>query len=189
MAVSLGEKQKPKEIMITTCLDDNTPVLMRLLRPNSLDRARYLAGYQRLSERSRYCRFLYNPRSLSEKMIRYFTVVDNYNHLALCAKDLRNGNGIGVARYIRKPDNPTVAELAITVIDDYQNMGLGSQLMDQIIPLAKQNGIHKFVGHLLEDNHAMLKILRRFNASIHWEQGPIFRTQLDLNDAPLIHIL
>lgn len=189
MAILGGELQDQSRIRINSQLKDNTPVLIRLIRSNSKDRARYLAGYKRLSERSRYCRFLYNPRSLSEKMIRYFTVVDNYNHLALCAKDLRDDNGIGVARYIRKSDHPTVAELAITVIDDYQNMGLGSQLMEQIIPLAMQNGIHKFVGHLLEDNHAMLNILRRYNADIQWEQGPILRTQLNLNQIPSIYTL
>jgi hypothetical protein len=38
-------------------------------------------------------------------------------------------DGLGIARFIRSTENPRVAEMAFTVIDDWQHKGLGTYLV------------------------------------------------------------
>ena len=65
---------------------------------------------------------------LSESQLRYLTEVDHDDHEALIAFDAATGDGVGVARFVRLEDDPTSAEAAITVIDEWQGRGLGTAL-------------------------------------------------------------
>lgn len=51
------------------------------------DEQRLLEGLERLSERSRYRRFLASHRRLSEAELRHFTQVDHHDHNAIVAVD------------------------------------------------------------------------------------------------------
>ena len=107
-------------------LDDGTPVTLRHIRP---DDAAELRGFDRLSPSSRYRRFMGGMHSLSDETLRYLTCVDCRDHVAIVAVTRAPGaeaeTGLGIARFIRTADDPTVAEAAITVIDDVQGKGLG----------------------------------------------------------------
>lgn len=58
---------------------------------------------------------------LSEKQLRYFTEVDQQNHVAWIAlyPAAAGLHGLGVARFVRYRDQPMIAELAFAVIDAY----------------------------------------------------------------------
>jgi hypothetical protein len=47
---------------------------------------------------------------LSEEKVRYLTEIDHRDHEAIIALDEKTGEGIGVARYVRDPQRPDVAE-------------------------------------------------------------------------------
>jgi GNAT superfamily N-acetyltransferase len=98
-------------------------------------------GFDRLSPESRYRRFLAPVAELSESMVRYLNEIDHHNHEAMIALDERTGEGIGVARYVRDPDHPDVAEVAVTVIDDWQGRGLGTLRLEVTSARARQEGI------------------------------------------------
>lgn len=161
-------------------LNDGTEVLIRSVR--RVNRECYLKGFQQLSERSRYFRFFSNQRSLSEKQLQYFTEIDNIYQLALCAIDVSGKNmvGIGMARCFRTKRDPDLAEFTITVIDAYQHRGLGTLLFNIMIQTAQRNGIQKIFGYVLPENEVMLRLLRRFGATVQLERGPMFRVELDL---------
>jgi GNAT superfamily N-acetyltransferase len=84
-------------------------------------------GFARLSARSRQLRFLTPKKGLSPAELRYFT--DVHDHEALGALDHPGGRGVGVARYA---DDPQAAEIAVTVIDDWQGRGHGAELVAQL---------------------------------------------------------
>jgi hypothetical protein len=65
---------------------------------------------------------------------------------------------IGVARYEPSDDEDT-AELAIVVQDYWQGKGLGTILLNEILRAAEANGIRRFQGYVLADNHRMLAML------------------------------
>jgi RimJ/RimL family protein N-acetyltransferase len=105
-------------------LRDGASVLIRPIRPE--DREALERAFTRLSERSRYTRFLAPMEHLSPTMLTYLTEVDHSDHEALIAFDRRSGEAVGVARYVRTEGN--VAEAAVTVVDDWQGRGLGTGL-------------------------------------------------------------
>ena len=95
---------------------------------------------------------------LTESTIRYLTEIDHHDHEAMIALDDKTGEGIGVARYVRDPDQPNVAEVAVTVIDDWQGRGLGTLLLDVISARARQEGITRFTALMLATNKQMMDL-------------------------------
>src|SRR6185369_10800690 len=87
----------------TRRLPDGTPVRMRLLRPD--DRAKLLAGFDRLSDDSRYARFFTAMPRLSDATLDRLLATDGWNHLAIGAEagdqPPETAEGLGVARFIR----------------------------------------------------------------------------------------
>jgi RimJ/RimL family protein N-acetyltransferase len=147
------------------------PIRIRPVQPE--DRPALEAGFDRLSERSRYRRFLSPHARLTESELRYFTEVDHHDHEALVAIDPATGEGIGIARYVRSRVNEHVAELAIAVADDWQRHGVGSRLADALADRAREEGITAFTASLFTDNTQMLSVIRHLGVvhDVHSEQG------------------
>lgn len=69
-----------------------------------------------------------------------------------------------VARYVRDPARPEAAELAVTVIDEWQGRGLGTLLLEAISLRAREEGINTFTALMLADNTEMMDLLERLGA-------------------------
>jgi GNAT superfamily N-acetyltransferase len=134
---------------------------VRVPQGHRSDRELLLRGFERLSAESRYRRFLAPMPHLTEGMIRYLTEIDHRDHEAVIALVKQSGEGIGVARYVRHPDRPEVAELAVTVIDDWQGRGLGTVLLGLISARAREEGITAFTALILATNQEMIDLLGR----------------------------
>ena len=148
------------------------PVLLRdgsavLIRPVQESDAPLLAdGFGRLSERSRWMRFLTAKQALSTAELRYFTSGDHHDHEALGALDHSDGRGVAIARYVRDPAEPDVAEIALTVADDWQRRGLGTELLTRLADRACQEGIRTFTALVAADNSAMSGLLANLSAHL-----------------------
>jgi RimJ/RimL family protein N-acetyltransferase len=145
-------------------LRDGSAVLIRPVRP--ADERLLADGFARLSDRSRRLRFLGPKEALSAAELRYFTHVDHRDHEALGALDHARGGGVGIARYVRDRDDPHAAEIAITVIDDWQGRGLGTELLARLSERACQEGVRRFTAAVSADNAAMAGLLRNFGANM-----------------------
>jgi RimJ/RimL family protein N-acetyltransferase len=146
-------------------LDDGTRVHLRLIGPE--DKALILEGFARLSPESRYRRFFAAKRALSPQELRYFTEFDGLNHLAIGAVRLRGDRseeGLGVARFVRLPEDPKAAEAAVVVVDDYQNKGLGHILLLRLVAAARERGIERFRATTLADNPAARALMSDLGA-------------------------
>jgi GNAT superfamily N-acetyltransferase len=137
-------------------LRDDSEVVVRPIRP--ADKGAIADGLTRMSEQSRYQRFLTPVASFSEADLRYLTEVDHHDHEALIAFDSTTGDGVGVARFVRLADG-TSAEAAITVVDDWQGRGLGSTLANLLAERAREEGVARFISLLLASNRQMLDLL------------------------------
>ena len=133
---------------------------IRIRQGHRSDRELLLQGFQRLSPESRYRRFLMAMPQLSEEMLRYLTELDHHDHEAMIALDERTGEGIGVARYVRNRQRPDTAEVAVTVIDDWQGRGVGTLLLEVICGRAREEGIRTFTAVLLATNQEMMDVFR-----------------------------
>ena len=150
----------PTELQEEHVLDDGTPVVLRAIRPD--DAAELRRGFERLSPSSRYRRFLATRDTLSDDTLDYLTRVDGRDHAAIVA--LTRGPdgadvGLGIARFIRMPDEPEVAEAALTVIDDAQGKGLGRLLALALARAAVAQGIRRFRGEILATNQPVQQLL------------------------------
>jgi GNAT superfamily N-acetyltransferase len=81
-------------------------------------------------------------------------------------RDAADGRGLGIARFIRDPDNPEVAEVAIAVIDDWQRRGLGSELLTRLFERAREEGIRHFTALVADDNEGIAGLLHSLGVQI-----------------------
>lgn len=155
-------------------LDDGTRVIFRLIRPT--DKEMLARGFGELSERSRYERFLSPVKRLSETQLRYLTEVDHQNHSAWVAIALAGDRqrGLGVGRWVRVPDESEVAEVAVTVIDAFHNLGIGRTLLYLCTTSAHAKGIRALRAMVLSDNRATLRMFEMMGATRgKWRSGAI----------------
>jgi RimJ/RimL family protein N-acetyltransferase len=134
-------------------LRDGTLVYVRPIRPT--DRDLLADGLAHLSDASIHARFLSPKPHLSANELTYFTEVDGHDHVALVVLRADDpGHLLGVGRWIRLPDDPTTAEAAIVIADDYQGQGLGRRLGQLLAVAAGEHGITSFTATMLADNIA-----------------------------------
>lgn len=156
-------------------LSDGTSVAVRHIRPE--DAAELKRGFDKLSPQSRYRRFLGGVTSLSDAQLRYLTEVDGHNHVAIVATTEPPGGGepvgLGVARYVRATDDPEVAEVAITVQDEWQGRGLGRLLGLVLARAALERGVKRFRGEILEDNDVVQALLADCGATVRKHEGAV----------------
>lgn len=161
-------------------LADGEEVLIRPLVYS--DRHELAAGFRALSRRARERRFFEAPDELDAEDLEYLTNIDYHDHYALAA--LLPGrpppNGIGVARYVREPDNPSVAEVAVTVLDEHQHRGVGTLLTRALGKVALENGIRTFVSYVRWDNEEAIELLREAGARVTPDEPGIARVEVDL---------
>jgi GNAT superfamily N-acetyltransferase len=136
-------------------LRDGSMVLIQPIRPE--DKRELERGFKRLSDRSRYSRFLAPMERLSPSMLAYLTEVDHRDHEALIAFDAESKDAVGVGRYVRTGGSS--AEAAVTVLDDWQGLGLGTGLTSLLAERALEEGIDQFTAVVLAENREMMGLL------------------------------
>lgn len=163
-------------------LRDGSEVLIRQVRP--ADVPLLAAGFARLSAESRRLRFLTAKTELTPAELRYFTEVDHHDHEALGALSVADGRGLGIARYIRDTEDPEVAEIAITVIDEWQRRGLGTELLRQLLERARQEGVLRFTALVATDNAAMLGLLDSLGLPLRVKHHEIGAVEYEITPDP-----
>ncbi len=143
-----------------------------------------LEGFRQLSDQSRYERFFTHLETLTEEQLRYLTEVDHENHSAWVAIAVDDRErGVGVGRWVRIPQEPDVAEFAVTVIDEFHRQGIGRTLLYLCAKSASSKGIKSFRAWILHDNKATLRMLERAGAARgRWESG-VFEITVSLEEA------
>ena len=131
-------------------------MLVRPISPE--DRDALEQAFSRLSEQSRYQRFLTAVNELSESALRYLTEVDHHDHEALIGFDAESGDAVAVARFVRNADGVS-AEAAVTVIDEWQGRGAGTAITNLLAERAREEGIERFTALLLAGNDQMHDVL------------------------------
>lgn len=137
----------------------NTYICFKTLEKG--DRQRFIDGFKKLSSKSVYHRFFGFLKELSDEQLEDFLNTDKKNHVAWAAFDIVKDEayGVGVGRFKRSKKNPKEAELALTVIDEYQEKGVGTSLLAIMYYLGSKLDIDIFTGIMHADN---AKLIRRF---------------------------
>lgn len=161
----------------TCVLDDGSKVTIRCIRPADRDALR--ATFHALKPETRYRRFMGHFADLTPAMLTYLTEVDGQDHVAIVAIPAgRKRRGapteiVAVARVIRLRSDATSAEVAVTVTDALQGLGLGTRLLEILVEAAKERGITKLVAHVLDGNARMKHLLQKNGALTSTQDGGV----------------
>ena len=145
-------------------LADGAFVRVRRISPE--DERSMVEIFRRSSPRSLYQRFFTEMPVLTAALLHRLANVDYNRRLALIAES--DAGPVGVVRYEPAID-PGAAELAILVVDEWQNRGLGRILLRELFRAAEENGIQRFCAHVLADNQRMFRLLATEAKILHHE--------------------
>jgi RimJ/RimL family protein N-acetyltransferase len=98
--------------------------------------------------------------------------VDFVDHVALVAVVDETGRPViaGGARYIIL--QPGKAEVAFTVVDQYQGQGLGAALMHHLAAIGRRAGLKELIAEVLPDNVPMLKVFEKSGFPLSMKREP-----------------
>jgi acetyltransferase len=163
-------------------LSDGTDILIRPIRPEDADMEQEFV--RKLSPEAKYFRFMNALQELSQEMLVRLTQIDYYNEMALVAIDCtsQGEEQIGVVRYYTNPDQKS-CEFALVVSDAWQGHGIGYQLMQKLMQIARDRGLESMEGQVLSNNTRMLKLMRSLNFSIGRdpEDGAVKQVKIGLH--------
>ena len=149
----------PAHLIKQVTLRDGAALTIRPIRPTDMDLEK--AFVRKLSDYSRYYRFMQPIRELTPAMLEHFTHPDYDREMALIALFTHDGKEeeIGVARYVKYPDGRQ-CEFALAIADEWQGKGVGTALMLELISIARSGGLEAMEGFVLTTNQPMLKLTK-----------------------------
>lgn len=149
----------PTELVHYWISKEGTPITIRPIRPE--DREIEKDFVHQLSPRSKYLRFFSGLNELTPTMLSRFTCIEYEREMALIAV-LKNEDReveVAVGRYVPYPDGKS-CEFAIVVDDEWQNHGIGYQIMLDLIRVAKERGFETMRGLILSANREMIQLAK-----------------------------
>ena len=153
---------------VSAVLADGTEVDFRPIGPD--DKPLLEQGMAMLSAASRRLRFMSPVENLSRAQLAYLTEIDHESHMAWGA--MIEGVPVAVGRLVRLSGSPA-AEIAITVLDDWQGRGLGQLLVRLLAEIGRSVGLERFVFEALPENERIVRLLDRFGATHSFGDGVV----------------
>jgi len=186
-----GEKgEYPEELETYRTTKTGTEILFRPIRIT--DESILKDFFYSLSDKSMYRRFMSPRKDMPHKQLQEFVVIDYTTEMMILAS-VKQGEkeiAVGLGQYAIAGETH-MAEVAFTVRDDYQNKGIGTELLSYLTYLAKKQGLLGFIAETLMENQPMLRVfdkigfdMKKSNAGGVYELKMLF--QGSLADRPLV---
>lgn len=156
----------PTELATSWQLPDGTDISVRPIRPEDAEIEQTFV--KNMSAESKYFRFMQSLDSLTPLMLARFTQIDYDREMALIAvvkDETAHAKILGVVRYVANPDRQS-CEFALAIADEWQRKGIGRQLMQRLMMVARDRGIEVMEGEVLANNTKMLQLCERLGFRI-----------------------
>jgi acetyltransferase len=161
----------PRQYIGTHTMLNGEEVTVRPIRPE--DEPKLVTFHERLSERSVYLRYAslmkLEQRVAHERLAR-ICFIDYDREMALVAED-GEGKIIGVGRLTQQPGR-NEAEFAMLVIDEYQGEGVGTELLNRLLQVGKDEGLDRITADILQQNQAMQRVCEKLDFQIVRSDDP-----------------
>lgn len=146
-----------------------------LLRPVKIsDEPLVKDFFYSLSEGTMHKRFMQAQRSMPHEVLQESFVVIDYSKEMVILSILQHKRKeiiTGLAQFTSNEGSHT-AEVAIVIKDEYQNQGIGTELLTHLTYIAKKQGLLGFSADVLKDNRAMLHLFEKIGFNIEKKTKP-----------------
>lgn len=158
----------PRNYSAVERLPDGRALVVRAFKPE--DRGDFIAAADRTGPLTRYRRFFTLKPAFSDREKDFFLNIDFDKHVALVALTDEPGHQVivGAARYVVLQAGS--AEVAFTVIDQYQRQGIGPILLRHLATVARSAGLKVLIAEVLTENRPMLKVFEGSGLPIQTRQ-------------------
>lgn len=115
-----------------------------------------------MSDKSLQRRFMSLRRDVPHEMRQGFVVIDYTQEMVILATVEEGGKeiAVGMGQAIKEANTQT-AEVAFSVRDNYQDKGIGTELLSYLTNLAQKEGIQGFTADVLVENKPMLHVFEK----------------------------
>lgn len=141
-------------------LRDGQRVFLRPLKLTDEPMVRRM--FYRLSPESVHYRFFRTIQSMPHAKLQELLTIDYESDMALVAltDSGEDAQMVAIAHYDRD-SRTNFAEAAFLVLDDWQNKGIGTELMASLVEFAQSHRIAGIMADVLADNHGMLRVFHK----------------------------
>ncbi|MGM0688121.1 MAG: GNAT family N-acetyltransferase [Bacillota bacterium] len=119
--------------------------------------------FYKLSDETKYNRFLSRRKDMPHEMLQDIFVVIDYTKEMVILATIEDGDSevvIGVGQFA-VIEGTLTAQVALVVRDDYHQKGLGTKLLSYLAYIAKKQGLVGFKAEILPDNKHVLHLLEK----------------------------
>lgn len=115
-----------------------------------------------LSDKSMYRRFISTRQDMPHERLQEYVAIDYTKEIAILAvvQDGEKEDIAGLGQYTIDEAAHT-ADIAFVVKDEYQNKGIGTELLAYLTQLAKRQGLLGFTAEVLVENQPMLHLFEK----------------------------
>jgi len=171
-AILAGERgEYPEHLETRKTTRSGVPVFFRPVRIS--DEPLLKDFFYSLSDRSMYRRFLTPTVEMSHERLQEFVVIDYTKEMIILAVVEDNGRETvaGLGEYYLEEDGLR-ANVAFAVRDEYQNRGIGTELLRYLIQIARKQGLVGLTAEVLKENEPMMRVFDKMKL-------PIAKTAVD----------
>jgi acetyltransferase len=159
---------------VTKCnVKKDVQIVMRPIRPE--DEPLMVKFHETLSERSVYYRY-FSPLKLPQRIAhdrltricfndydREIALVAEYKNPKTKAQEI-----LGVGR-LSKIQGASEGEFALVVSDEWQNFGVGTELLKQLVEIGRHEKLERIVGYILAENRSMQHVCREAGFELEYD--------------------
>ncbi len=146
---------------IETVRTTRTGLVVRLRPVKINDETLIKDLFYSLSDQSFQRRFISSRRDMPHKLRQEFVVIDYSKEMVILACVETSGKEIAVGMGQTIKDEHQMGEVAFAVNDNYQNNGIGTELLSYLTVLAKREGLQGFTAEVLVENKPMLHVFEK----------------------------
>lgn len=152
-------------------LNDGTTAIIRPITPE--DEPAMVSFHRTLSERTVYQRYLMQMRldqRVAHERLSRLCFIDYDCEMALVVERTPPEGGqpeiLGVGR-LSKLHGRNEGEFAMLISDPWQGHGLGTRLLNLLVQVGRDEGLHRITASMLPQNAGMQKVARRAGFTVH----------------------
>lgn len=169
----------PKEYETTWTLKNGQEVLLRPIKPE--DEPLWLEMFQSFSEESIRNRFFEIVKDTPHEVRMRYCDIDYDREIAIVAEIVEDGHRriLGVTRLSIESDGKR-GEMAFIIIDHWQDLGLGTKMVNHVLAIAKEKGIENVYTIMLQDNYKALSFVKKMGFDLEYLSDGTVKGSLEL---------